>query len=233
MWDGLGDPVVGILFDPAVLRRGVLLGLGAAMPIGPVNVEIARRTLRAGFRSGFFLGCGAVTIDVTYAILAEIGVTPLLGKAYFYWPLAAAGFGLLVYMGVGSLAGARTAARADLLTAGAARHSTRPTARGSYLTGLAMTGLNPFTWAFWFVVLPQVAGSIAQDPARDLPVICVGVFAGTIAWVVFFTSLLSLAGRFRRRWWLVLADEFGGALLLWFAAVLLLKSLQRLYDQPP
>jgi len=219
--------------DLGLVVRGVIFGLGAAVPIGPVNVEIARRTLRAGFRSGFFLGCGAVTIDVTYAILAAVGVTPLLGKAYFYWPLAAAGFALLVFMGVGSLAGARTAARADLLASGAGSQPTRPTARGSYLTGLAMTGLNPFTWAFWFVVLPQVAGTIAHDPPRDLPIICAGVFAGTIAWVVFFTSLLSLAGRFRRRWWLVLADEFGGALLLWFAGVLLLKSLQRLYDASP
>jgi hypothetical protein len=78
-----------------------------------------------------------------------------------------------------------------------------------------------------------VAGTIAHDPPRDLPIICAGVFAGTIAWVVFFTSLLSLSGRLRRRWWLVLADEFGGVLLLWFAGVLLLKSLQRLYDASP
>ena len=30
------------------LLRGILLGLGAAVPIGPVNVEIARRALAAG-----------------------------------------------------------------------------------------------------------------------------------------------------------------------------------------
>ncbi len=224
------------LMDIGLFVRGVVFGLGAAVPIGPVNVEIARRTLRAGFASGFFLGCGAVTIDVIFAILAAVGVTPLLSKAYFYWPLAGAGFALLVFMGAASLAGARQAARADLLAARATPqqvpaklHSTR----GSYLTGLAMTGLNPFTWAFWFVVLPQVAGTIAHDPARDLPIICTGVFAGTIAWVVSFTSLLSFAGRFRRRWWLVLADEFGGVLLLWFAAALLLNSLRRLYDPSP
>jgi L-lysine exporter family protein LysE/ArgO len=218
--------------DLRLFLRGVVFGLGAAVPIGPVNVEIARRTLRCGFPAGFFLGCGAVTIDVCFAVLAAIGVTPLLSKAYFYWPLAAAGFGLLVFMGVSSLAGARQAARADLLSAGATPQKLHST-RGSYLTGLAMTGLNPFTWAFWFVVLPQVAGTIAHDPARDLPIICTGVFAGTIAWVVCFTSLLSFAGRFRRRWWLVLADEFGGVLLLWFAAALLLNSLHRLYDPSP
>ena len=29
-----------------IFLKGVILGLGAAVPIGPVNVEIARRTLR-------------------------------------------------------------------------------------------------------------------------------------------------------------------------------------------
>src|SRR5688572_9545196 len=151
------------LMDFGLFLRGVIFGLGAAVPIGPVNVEIARRTLRAGFAAGFFLGCGAVAIDVVFAVLAAVGVTPLLSRYYFYWPLAAAGFGLLVFMGASSLSGARQAARADLLAARAAPPPKLRSTRGSYLTGLAMTGLNPFTWAFWFVVLPQVAGTIAHD----------------------------------------------------------------------
>ena len=44
----------------ATFARGILLGWGVAVPLGPVNVEIARRTLRRGFRAGFFLGMGAV-----------------------------------------------------------------------------------------------------------------------------------------------------------------------------
>src|SRR5688572_28080260 len=57
----------------ALLWKGILLGLGAAAPIGPVNVEIARRSLRHGFRGGFLLGLGAVTVDVAYAVLASLG----------------------------------------------------------------------------------------------------------------------------------------------------------------
>ena len=34
------------------IANGVLIGLGAAVPIGPVNVEIARRTLRSGWAAG-------------------------------------------------------------------------------------------------------------------------------------------------------------------------------------
>jgi threonine/homoserine/homoserine lactone efflux protein len=96
-----------------------------------------------------------------------------------------------------------------------------------------MTSLNPFTWAFWFIALPARVGTITARPREDLPVICTGVFVGTIAWVILFCGILSAAGRYRRKWWLVMADEFGGALLLWFAAALLLKSLERLYNSAP
>jgi len=58
------------------------------------------------------------------------------------------------------------------------------------------------------------------------------VFAGTIAWVVTFAGLMSLAaarglGRdpahraARRRAWLATADAVGGAILLAFAAAVL------------
>ncbi len=209
-----------------LLARGVIFGLGAAAPIGPVNVEIARRTLRWGFAAGFFLGCGAVTVDVVFAILASIGVIPLMRNDWFYWPLAVAGFLILTFLGTDSLRGARSVARMDL---GAAKPRQIGHA-GGYVTGLLMTSLNPFTWAFWFVALPARVGTITQQPKDDLPIICLGVFVGTIAWVICFAGLLSLAGRVRRAWWLVLADEFGGVLLLWFAALLFLNSAQRLYN---
>ena len=65
-----------------LILKGVALGLGAAVPIGPVNVELARRTLRGGFSRGFALGCGAVTADVTYAILASFGLGPVLKRKW-------------------------------------------------------------------------------------------------------------------------------------------------------
>src|SRR5688500_11761514 len=86
-----------------LLLRGIVLGLGAAAPIGPVNVEIARRTLRDGFAAGFFTGLGAVTVDVLYATLASFGVRWLLGHATVYWSVTIAGVGLLIFLGASSL----------------------------------------------------------------------------------------------------------------------------------
>ncbi|HEY2589318.1 MAG TPA: hypothetical protein VGI81_26470, partial [Tepidisphaeraceae bacterium] len=61
-----------------LIGRGIALGIGAAVPIGPVNVEIARRTFRGGFPAGFALGCGAVTVDVSYAILSSLSLKDML-----------------------------------------------------------------------------------------------------------------------------------------------------------
>jgi threonine/homoserine/homoserine lactone efflux protein len=81
-----------------------------------------------------------------------------------------------------------------------------------------MTSLNPMTLAFWFVILPGLAGQISSDPARDLPWICAGVFAGALSWVLFFASLITIAGNWKRQRVAFFADLFGGVMLLAFAA---------------
>jgi L-lysine exporter family protein LysE/ArgO len=205
----IGDDLSG-----AIMLKGLALGLGAAVPIGPVNVEIARRVLRNGFRNGFALGCGAVSIDVTYAILSSLGLRPVLNRPALLLPLTVGGILLLTVLGLLSL---RAAAR--VMSTDPLRDPPRGgSVHGAYLTGLLMTLLNPMTLAFWFVAVPGTVGSITSDPARDLPIICAGVFVGTIAWVIYFCSTLSILGRWRRPWWLAAADVVGGLMLLGFAA---------------
>ncbi|HTL27849.1 MAG TPA: LysE family transporter [Tepidisphaeraceae bacterium] len=208
----------------ARLISGIVLGLGAAVPIGPVNVEIARRTLTRGYRAGFALGCGAVTVDVSYAILTSVGAGWLINRPIFYWPLAIGSIALLIFLAIKSFESAREAHRRELII-------TRQggAVRSAYITGVAMTFINPMTIAFWFAVVPGLAGATASESGgAQLPILCVGVFIGTLSWVATFVSLLYWAGRYRKRWWLVFADELGGTLLLAFAGLALLRSVQRL-----
>lgn len=210
---------------PSLLLNGVLFGLGAAIPIGPVNVEIARRTLRGGFAAGVALGCGAVTIDVAYCVLYAAGVAQLVNQSIVYRPLGIAGILMLLYLGIMSLRGAREAGRIDVIGSPAV-----PSIHGAYLTGLLMTATNPMTLAFWFTVLPGMAGTITAQPGRDLPIICLGVFIGAIGWVCFFAGLLSLAGRFRKPWWMIAADEIGGFILLGLATWRFCVVMEDLYN---
>lgn len=206
------------------LIEGIALGLGAAVPIGPVNVEIARRVLRGGFWPGFALGCGAVSVDITCAVLSSFGLRPLLQRPAVFWTVTGCGLLVLTYLGVLCLYGAWRHLWSDPIKAGPPIGS----AAVAYLAGLGMTATNPMTLAFWFVVVPAAVGSITQEPARDLPMIATGVFAGTLGWVLAFTGVLSWIGRYRRNWWLAAADAAGGATLLGFAAVGLWQALHRI-----
>jgi L-lysine exporter family protein LysE/ArgO len=197
----------------AMIGKGVLLGLGAAAPIGPVNVEIARRSLRGGFRAGFLLGCGAVTVDVTYAILTSLGVRPFLARPRVMAALGIAGAAVLAYLGVMCFVGAARQWRAVASTSDSEKPSER-----HYITGLAMTSLNPMTLAFWCVVVPGLVGQWSANPIRDLPWVCLGVFFGAISWVVAFTGTMSWLGRRGKRATWLAADIAGGTMLLAFAA---------------
>jgi threonine/homoserine/homoserine lactone efflux protein len=198
------------------VAAGILLGLGAAIPIGPVNVEIARRALRHGFSAGVALGLGAVTVDVFYAVVSTLSFTRVLNQPTILLIVTAGGAFLLAYLGIQCLRAARTAWRNDPLAVlndpmhadtaeaeaggGAA---TRRAAHSAYLTGLLMTLLNPMTLAFWFsgaLVAGRSVGSAAMEDAQipkaaahHLPMICAGVFIGTAAWVFTFSGLLAWA----------------------------------------
>src|SRR5690349_17984038 len=149
----------------APLLHGVLLGLGAAVPIGPVNVQIARRTLREGFRRGVALGAGAVTVDIVYAVLSTLGFRAIGGRPAVVVPLTLAGAAFLAYLGVSSLLAAGRAWRADPLEDASADAGS---AGGAYVTGLLMTLLNPMTLGFWFVAVPAAVGGMSQAPAAGL-----------------------------------------------------------------
>jgi L-lysine exporter family protein LysE/ArgO len=201
----------------AAILNGILLGLGAAVPIGPVNVQIARRTLRDGFARGVALGAGAVTVDVGYAVLSALGFRTIGDRPAVVIPLTLAGALFLAYLGVQSLIAARRTLRADPLESSAA---TETSTGGAYITGLLMTLLNPMTLGFWFIAVPAAVGVSGEGVATGLPMTCVGVFIGTAAWVLFFAGCLSLAGRRRGRGGLLAtADVVGGGVLLFTAAV--------------
>jgi len=96
-----------------LLARGIALGLGAAVPIGPVNVQIARRALGGSALAGAALGCGAVTADVTYAALSSLSFARLLDRPVAVNLIGAAGALLLTWLGVECLRAAAKAWRSD------------------------------------------------------------------------------------------------------------------------
>src|SRR6267142_1879038 len=188
-----------------ILWKGITLGLGAAAPIGPVNVEIARRAIRGGFWCGFLLGLGAVTVDVTYVVLASFSVRLFLDRPRIMLGMGVAGGAFLILLGVECLRGARKQWKEPEGEGG-------PPPRRNYLTGVVMTALNPMTLAFWFFA-PKMTG---VKEGGEMPLLCAGVAVGTFLWVCFFAALMSAAGRKGKQRAVALATLAGGLTLLGF-----------------
>src|SRR4051794_20490183 len=180
----------------AILWKGITLGLGVAAPIGPVNVEIARRAIRGGFVAGFLLGLGAVTVDVTYVVLASFSVRLFLDRPRIMLFMGVAGGAFLVLLGVECLRSVRKEWEEGHEEAAEGGETQSPQdgqikPRRNYLTVLVMTALNPMTLAFWFFA-PKMTG---VKEAGEMPMLCAGVAVGTSSWVCFFAALMSAAGR--------------------------------------
>ena len=179
--------------DLAGFISGLALGYGAAVPIGPVNVEMARRTIKGGFRAGFALGCGAVTIDVVYLLVLVLCAQKISFNRHSIYMnmLGVCGAVLLFYLAYGCLKSAYKPVELKL--------DTTTNARSHYLSGLLMTSLNPMTLVFWFVIVPatgmnggdHLSPSAAHGLTSSVSTKCIGVFLAAISWVLLFTSLLS------------------------------------------
>ena len=173
---------------------GVALGLGIAMPLGPINVEIIRRHLGQGFGAGLLLGLGACSVDTAYIIVISLGLISAQPSPMVQNVLAVIGAAILVVLAAMILRSARTSARGAAATQVAAD---RPTRRWRhYAVGVAMTAVNPMNLVFWFGVI--VSGINVSDPRLGPWPTVVGVMCGTSGWVIGLNLALVAGRRFLR-----------------------------------
>ena len=81
--------------------QGVLVGMGASIPLGPIGVLCVQRTLSKGRYSGFISGLGAAFVDTFFAALAVMGLAYIqsLIKAHESYFLCVGGL-LVVFIGL-------------------------------------------------------------------------------------------------------------------------------------
>jgi threonine/homoserine/homoserine lactone efflux protein len=63
--------------SPELILTGMLIGVIASAPVGPVNVLCIQRTISHGFFAGLASGTGAVLADGVFAFLAAWGITAI------------------------------------------------------------------------------------------------------------------------------------------------------------
>lgn len=208
---------------------GLLLGLGAAVPPGPVNLEIARRVARDGFRAGASVGFGAVTVDVFFALLLSLGALEVINNlSWLRLAVSIFGIGLLAWLGMGALRNAAAHVRGRATPASPVTATPVRPAHVGFVTGALMCLTSPMQALFWLTAVPAVmaellpaasAGGEERGIVLQGVLVCVGVFVATFLWVVSFSAALEIfRGLDRKQWLPVVMDLVGGVVLLGFAA---------------
>lgn len=59
--------------------KGILVGLAATMPLGPIGILVLQRTLSRSRPAGFYSGAGAAISDLIYASVTGFGMTLIIG----------------------------------------------------------------------------------------------------------------------------------------------------------
>lgn len=194
--------------------QGILIGLGVAVPIGRINVEIIRRNLGQGSAAGMALGLGACSVDTIYIVLISLGLltAAMVTSAVKAWILLA-GAAILLVMAVLILRSARRSARQA--AAVTANGSAGPRAWRHYLVGIAMTATSPWNLVFWIGVI--ASGQYTSETAWGPWPRVFGVMCGTVGWVVALNLALSMGRRVLKPALLLGINVLGAGILLYFA----------------
>ena len=154
------------------LLEGFLLGLGAAVPLGPINILIMNHALKS-YKSAVSIGFGAMSADMIYLLLILLGVATVLNNTLFTIGLGVLGSLFLAYMAYSIFKG-----RHNSLDKSEELASKKGLLK-YYVQGLVLTGLNPYTIAFWL----SIAGYTVNQNLNPMFTI-VGMFFAILLWII-------------------------------------------------
>lgn len=204
---------------------GIIAGLLASIPLGPIGVLCIQRTLSDSRRSGFFSGLGAATADTTFAALAIFALGWITGfiEKYQLWVEA---FGGLLIFGFGLSMFLKKVVRSTSLkqNQGKKRHLM------NYISVLFLTLPNP-AYFFVFVTIFATLGVGSMDPNTTQKwLIVAGAFIGAASWWFTLTSIVSLLRKkftMRTMMWL---NKISGAVIALLGAYAVLAVVYQLID---
>lgn len=151
--------------------EGFLLGVGAAVPLGPINILIMNHALKS-YKSAVSIGFGAMSADMIYLLLILLGITTVLNNAYFSIGLGLLGSLFLAYMSYLIFKGRHNSLDKS------EKVVSKKSLLKYYLQGIVLTGLNPYTIAFWL----SIAGYTVHQNLNPMFTI-VGMFCAILLWI--------------------------------------------------
>ena len=153
------------------LIEGFLLGMGAAIPIGAINILIMNHALK-NYKSAVAIGFGAMSSDIVYLLSIMLGLATFLKNGLIVNILGILGSLFLSYMAYSIFQ-----QRDKSIDTQKSLVSKRGLLK-FYLQGFALTFINPYTIAFWL----SIAGYISTQQL-DTKFVIIGMLSAILLWI--------------------------------------------------
>ena len=194
-----------------VILKGIIIGIVASAPMGPVGVLCVQRTLNKGRIYGLITGTGAAFSDLLYALLTGYGLSFLYdfisNESTIYW-MQLVGAIIMFIFGVHTF---RTNPMKN--TRNVSRNKSNLLHNG--VTGFFITLSNPMIVLLFMALFTPFNFVI---PEMDPYLQCIGylaIFGGAMLWWLFITSVVNtLRARFDVKGVLVINRVIGGAVMV-------------------
>lgn len=202
------------------LIKGIIVGLGASIPLGPIGILCIQRTLSKGKWSGFATGMGAAISDIIFSAIALLGlafVNDFL-TTYREWVMlfggaVVAGFGLKIFITnpikqikrvqEGNHQYIQDFASSFIMTI------TNPGAIFLIIGMFAFIGIDSGSYEFGLVLAPAL----------------LGVFIGTLGWWFTLSTVINMFRNKFRLKQLLITNWIAGTIIMAIGIVSLFEGL--------
>ncbi len=204
--------------DFAVFLKGIVIGLLASIPLGPIGVLCIQRTLCKSHKSGFVSGLGAASADTLFATIALFSLTFVLSFIESYMVVIKVLGGILVI-----IVGMTILLKNPVVQIRKNRAGKGNNLWSDYLSVFFVTLANP-AYILVFVALFAALGINREGiPYANGLLMLIGVLCGTSLWWSILTFCISLLrGKFRPRhlFWM---NRISGSLIVILGAAAILS----------
>ncbi|MGP1450732.1 MAG: LysE family translocator [Wolinella sp.] len=195
------------------LFHGVLLGLGAAVPLGPINLITINAAL-SNAKSALLICLGAMLANIMYLGIALLGFYMFLLSPLIEALIAIFGSAFLFYLTILIYRGRNRSIKEH-------KEKTQPLLQ-SFLKGYLFTLSNPYIIAFWL----SIASLISSSDSSGLWLL-LGVIMVILCWITFLPILI-----FRMKCLISQKVSFifsvsSSLIMPWFATALLINLAQK------
>ncbi len=122
-----------------------LMGFVAAIPTGPVQIEVMKRSINGHLKSSLMVILGAFLSDIIYGAIAFYGIAPFLRERMVMAAFWLCGGGILIVLGILTV---RNSLRAYAFDRNS-KHLKKK--RWAFIGGLSLSGTNPMMVLWWLL----------------------------------------------------------------------------------